>query len=640
MAVLDDHGIVWPELRREFTRAAGMSEVSPDDSLAAYEDFLERYVDYRLKVLEAEAIGLDMDPDIQLEIDGYRRQYARPYLLDRAVLLPLMRDLYDRQQESIDVSHILLDVPNDASTADTFAVYTKAASIADSARAGADFGELARRHSSDPSANDERRGPGFEGRLGFITGGTTVRPFEDAAWTTPVGAISDPVRTRYGYHIVQVHERRATPGDIRISHIMVTPRGTAASDTTAALARVDTVVTRLNGGDDFADLAAIYSDDRQSAERGGDLGVISFGSRFVQEMKEVAFALEDVGSVSDPVRTAYGFHLIKLTERADRPTFDESYDALKQQAGRLPEAVNREHAFADSILALRSATIDSAVVVDHLAGYTPDSLGKLTNFPADWDTLVVASLQDSSYTLSSFASRAAWGRYTLVQDMSQAEVVDAVMQGFMRERAIDYETYVLEERDPEFARTIREFRNGILLFNLMEDSVWTAASTDSAAIVAIYNEDPTKYTYPDRTVILSVYSRSNDLVTAAVALMQTGLEPSATIDSLNATGALTIDTTNVAGPSNSVYDRALSTPEGQFTTPLSYNNGFIALKRVGMEPARPKSLDEARAELVSELQARLERRLVTRLRHKYDARTYPDRLRLMLEPDPATAVTR
>jgi peptidyl-prolyl cis-trans isomerase SurA len=617
-----------------------MSEAREADSLAAYEDFLERYVDYRLKVLEAEAIGLDSDDEIQQEIDGYRRQYARPYLLDRAVLLPLMRQLYERQQEAIDVSHILLTVQNGASPADTLALYTQAAAIADSARAGADFGDLARRHSTDPSANDERRGPGFEGRLGYITGGTTVRPFEDAAWVTPVGAISDPVRTNYGYHVVMVHARRPTPADIRIAHIMVTPRGATQADTAAALARVDSVVTELGTGADFADLAATYSDDRQSADRGGDLGVISFGSRFVQEMKEVAFAMDEVGSVSDPVKTAYGFHLIKLAERIDRPTFEESYDALKQQAARLPEAIIREHAFADSILVLRSATIDSAVVIDRLAGYTADSLSTLADLPAEWDTLVVATLQDSSYTLSSFAGRAPWARYALVRDMSHVEVVDAVTQDFMREAAIAYETYVLEGRDAEFARTIREFRNGILLFNLMEDSVWTAASTDSAAIQAIYDEDPLKYMYPDRTVIVSVFSRSNELVTAAAALMLSGLDPDAAMDSLNAAGALTIDTTHVAGLSNSVYDRAFSTPEGQFAAPVSYNNGFIALKRAGIEPARPKTLDEARAEIVSELQERLERRLVARLRQKYEARTYPDRLREMLDPDPTTAANQ
>src|SRR5690606_11939043 len=139
----------------------------------------------------------------------------------------------------VDVSHILLSVPNNASQADTLALYNDALAIADSARAGVNFEELAMRHSTDPSATDQRQGPGYAGRLGFITGGTTVRPFENAVWATPVGTISNPVRTNYGYHIVMVHARQPTPANIRIAHIMITPQGTSPADSAAALARVD-----------------------------------------------------------------------------------------------------------------------------------------------------------------------------------------------------------------------------------------------------------------------------------------------------------------------------------------------------------------------------------------------------------------
>lgn len=630
VAVIDGDRIALSELMEEYHRAATMAEEAADDTVEAYVDFLERYVNYRLKVLEAEAAGIDEDPDVTSEIDGYRRQYARPYLLDQVVLVPLMRTLHARKQETVDISHILLSIPGNASPADTLALYERIAAIRDSARTGADFGELARRHSTDPSANADPSGVGYAGHLGYISGGVTVRPFEDAAYSTSVGGISDIVRTRFGYHIVKVHDRRTTPGDLRLSHIMITPAARSAADTADAMARLDSVVTRLESGADFGAVASVFSDDRQSAERGGDLGFVSFSGRFPTAMKEAAYGLPGVGSISEPVETPYGFHVITVTDERQVPTFDESYEQLKQEAGRLPEARARETEYADSVLAARSASIDTSLITDRLRGYSPDSLASLGSLPAEWHTTAVAAIGDSTFTLASFVDETVWNRFTPARDLSHEQMVRTAAETFMHERAIDYEMELLAQHDPEFRRTLSEFRNGILLFSLMEDSVWTAAAEDSAALHAVYDENPEAYRFPDRDIIASVYARSRELVSSATSLLAAGLDVETVTDSLGADGALNVDTTYVSGRSNSIYDRVSDADLGAFTAPIAYNNGFIALKQTGVEPSRLKTFEEARAELLSELQTRLEDQLVRRLRAKYEARTFPDRLRSLL----------
>ncbi len=625
VAAVNGQNLLFQDLQREYSRTSGLADEPVEDTLAAYEDFLERYVDYRLKVLEAEAAGMDKDPETVREIDGYRRQYARPYLLDQTVIDPIVKELYAREAAAVDVSHILIQIEG-RSPADTLAAYQKLAAIADSISAGASFADMAARHSSDPSAGDSERGPGNRGRLGYITGGVTVKPFEDAAYETPVGSISKIVRTRFGYHLIMAHNARETPGDVRIAHIMISPRGQTSADSAAALARLDSVVTKLEGGADYGALAAAYSDDQQSGENGGDLGFIKFGSQFVPEMKEVAFSLDEVGSVSDPVQTRFGFHLIKLLEKKDFPSIDEKYEELKTKASRTPDATFREWAFADSMLTVRNAMVDTLLLDEYLEGYDADSLLNLEVYPAAWDTLLFASIADSMYTLTEFVANSPWNRFTEVLLLDDAGVRRSVSTEFMRARAIEYEMAALELTDEEFARTLREFRNGILLFSLMEDSVWTAAAEDTSAIEALYAEDPDAYRFPDRTIVVSVYSRSVDLVEAGVILLAEGLDVDAVIDSLNAAGALDIDTTLIAEASNSIYDRALSLPSGNFTDPIVYNNGHIALQNAGAEPARSKKVDEARAELVNALQGRLEERLVSRLRAKYRAVTYPERL--------------
>jgi peptidyl-prolyl cis-trans isomerase SurA len=617
-------------LQREYGRTAGLAEDQAGDTVAAYTDFLERYLNYRLKVLEAESIGISSDPATVAEIDGYRRQYARPYLLDRAVLDPLVKLLYARQQESVDVSHILLQVPPDAAPEDTLASFEKLLAIADSIRSGSDFGEMAARHSQDPSASAPRPGPGYRGRLGFISGGVTVRPFEDAAYATGVGELSPIVRTRFGYHLLKVHDRRMTPADIRISHIMITPQGPTAEDSLVAHARVDSVVSMLKRGGDYAALAAAFSDDKQSGANGGDLGFIPFNSRFVQEMKDVAFGMTEIGQVSDPVETQYGFHVIKLTERKPRPSLEDSYDDLKQQASRLPDATAREQAFADSMLSVRGASVDSLLVDSELARMPPDSLANMTDFPAEWRTKSVATIADSSYTLANLVSRAPWSRYSSGGG-DDAGIRRTAIRDYMRDRAIDYEMSALEKTDADFARTVKEFRNGILLFTLMEDSVWTAAAEDTVALEALYNENPDAHTFPDRHIVVGVYSRSIDLVNSAVAMIKDGLPPADAVDSLRTQGVVQVDTTYIAEASNSVYDRALTQTRGVFAEPIAHNNGFVALLNAGVDAARTKTFSESRAELVNTLQERLEQQLVDRLRRKYSAYSYPDRLRSLLQ---------
>ncbi|NNE35134.1 MAG: hypothetical protein HKN13_07865, partial [Rhodothermales bacterium] len=605
-------------------RSVGSRETAAADSTGDYEDFLERYVNYRIKVLEAKRGGLESDSAIVAELAGYRSQYAKPYLINQKVLDPIINDYYARSLEMVEASHILLRTAGNQSPADTLALYSKLSTIRDSALAGVDFGQLAVRHSEDPSAAQVGSPLGYEGYLGFFTSGAMVPSFEDQAYATPVGDISPVFRTRFGYHILRVSDRKPTPDDRSISHIMITPKGQTAADAAMTEVLVDSLYQKTLRGEDFATLAEAFSDDKQSGTNGGSLGVIGYGSRLLPIMKDAAFKIQEEGGIAAPVMSRFGYHIIRLDKIHEPKTLADSYEELKTKASRSAEATLGQRALADSVLAAAGAEVDSVRFFSAFDGLMPDSIATLVlaNAVPQADS-ILATLHGKSYTVADAANSVSWSRLRAVRDQSPRDVQRIALRDYMRDLAIDHEVDELEQRDDNFRTTMNEFRNGILLFRLMEDSVWTAAAQDTVALKSEYDRDPSRFTYPDRTRLVTYYSTSKEVIDAvheSLANQTIGSMP----DSMMS--AVRVDTTFLAGPSNSIYDRGLEQPVGSHTDALAYNSGSIVIVNDGVEAARGKTFDESRAELINIIQEELEARLVARLRSDYRVATYPDNL--------------
>ena len=597
------------------------------DSLAAYRDFLERYVDFRLKVAAAREAGMNQRPDILEEIQSYRVRLARPFLMEKEVIDPIIRTLHERRQELVDVSHILVSIPEDAPAEDTLAAYDYMQTLRDSVLQGVDFGELAFRHSQDPSAQSATGARGSRGRLGFFSGGALVEPFESFTYNTPVGELSPVFRTRFGYHILTVHDRKPAVPDIQASHIMIRHAG-PPGDSTNALARAEALKEQLDEGADFAELAREHSEDLISAGRGGELGTLAYSSPLPETFRDAAFGLLEPGDFSGPVETSFGIHLILLTGRGELPSFEEAYDDLKTLAGQLPRTGVAEEALARDIVQTRQGHVDTTLVLNAFAGIPPDSILILPNSGLDEsaiaDTFFV--LGDSTWTLGQLVETI--GDLGDRSRYDTESTVRALIASYVTEATLDAEAARLEERDAEFGKIMQEFRDGLVLFALMEDSVWTAADQDSAALRAHYAIQPEAYQWPDRIRAISLQSTSDSLLQDAAARFDAGASV-ADIHALYAADTLHTlhaDTTLIADSSGSVYDRILDLSEGERTEILALRSRRIILVHDGIESARPKTFEEARTEIVSEHQNVLEERLIARLRKRYNAHTFPDRL--------------
>lgn len=627
------------EFEDQYTRTIGTRAMAQDDSLAEYQDFLQRYVDFRLKVLEGKQAGYHEDPGIHAEINNYRTSFAKPYLLDKEVINPIIKNLYERSSEMVDASHILIRVTQTASPADTLAAYNKITALRDSVQQGIPFGDLAFRHSEDPSAKRDMAGQGYRGNLGFFTAGRMVEEFEDQAYTTPVGEVSEPFRTQFGYHILYVNDRQPTVPDINVSHIMSRVQSQTPEDTAAALAKIQEAQARLAAGEPFAEVAQALSDDTNSARNGGAVGTLRYDdNRVAKSFKDAAFALE-VGTPSDIVQTPYGYHIILITGRDEQGTLEEEYESLKKIAANLPRTQRAEQQLATETRKRYHATVDSTALRALLTTSTPDSLlQKLAaaSFTEAELNQPIATLGDSTYTVQDLSSHVIENRPA--RSATAEQLLWVAVDALLDKVALDFEAAQLEQRDDEFGRIMKEFRDGLVLFRLMEDSVWTAAAQDSAAVQAYYEVHRDQYRFDDRTRVIEIFSPLDSVLTVIDTQLDSGTDLATVTSSFDERTSqyVTIDTLMVEGATNSIYDQVLSLSEGERTDKLEHRRGQVILIHAGVDPARPKMFEEARTEAANDYQRVLEDQLMTRLRNKYDVQTYPQRLVRAFEADRST----
>jgi peptidyl-prolyl cis-trans isomerase SurA len=627
LAVVAGRPIDVHELLTQYSKI-GQPDTSGVDSLAIYEDFLKRYVDFKLKVLEAKEAGYFELPDLRDEIEAYRSQLARPYLLEQEVTEPLIRELYDRRKQQVEASHILIRVEPSAPPSDTLEAYNKILAIRDSLVKGMDFSELAFRNSEDPSARSAPGSAGYRGYLGFFGGGRMVKEFEDAAFRTDAGEVSDIFRSQFGYHILKVLNRIPTPPDLRMAHIMIQPKGPTPADSAVALARIREVQSKLAEGQSFGDLAREYSDDKASAGQGGELQRVSFDTGLPVSMRDVAFSMEE-DEVSDIIETPFGFHVVKVLEKLPLGTLEEMHDDLNKQISRLPRSGAAQTKYAESVRRRLGEWADTTLIRQWADTMTPDSLFRTVSrgvFDDSTRHRILVSLGDSTYTVARLS--AFLGTRRLPNASTPIGRIWASIDDFLNDAAIDHEVSALEERDPSFGATMDEFRDGLTLFRLMEDSVWTAASSDSLGLRDFYDLNADQYRYQARTRIVSFTSKSDSLLASIGVRVREGEALDDVFAEVKADSLLSLkrDTTMVEGLTNSIFDKALDAGEREIVDPQPYNNAFIVLYNDGVVPARKKKFDEARAEVITQYQKILEDRLLGRLRTKYEVRLFRDNL--------------
>ncbi|HSV88384.1 MAG TPA: peptidylprolyl isomerase [Bacteroidales bacterium] len=505
---VNGHSISCGEFKAAFLKNNTQTQVIEQKTI---EDYLELFINFRLKVLEAINLGLDTTASFRSELAGYHLQLANSFLIDRQVENQLLYEAYSRMQFDIRASHILVSLDEFAPPADTVAAWQRIMQARERIMNGEPFDFVAREVSDDPSARDRQATAttppmaGNGGDLGYFTVFEMVYPFESEAFNLPVGQVSMPVRTNFGFHLIKVTDRIPAMGSARVAHIMkLFHDGSGVIDEDKTRKEIFDLHERLKAGENFIELAVAYSDDSGSASNQGELPPFS-SNRIVPEFVKAISTLNSPGQISDPVRTEYGWHLIKLIEKDPPAPFEEiSLD------------------LANRINADERADLSQQVVIDRLKteyNYVeyPDALsdfaGVIDNsvFAGSWNPAGAAHLAGNLFSFSGQSvTKQDFVNFIAQNQQFQNPIPIETFIGrkyrqFVNSQILSYEKSQLENKYPEFRQIIQEFHDGMLLFEIKDKQVWSKALADTIGLQEFFNRNQSSYFWPKR-VQATIYS--------------------------------------------------------------------------------------------------------------------------------------
>ncbi len=496
---IDDEEISVSEFLNVYQKNNVDTDLSDKKSL---QDYLELYINFRLKVKEARDLGMDTAKAFVEELDGYRKQLAEPYFNDQEVTDELLLEAYDRLMFDVRASHILIKIDENALPADTLLAYKKVMVIRERLMAGEDFAGVAAELSDDPSARDRqaqgqvRKGNG--GDLGYFTVFDMVYPFETGAYSTAVGEISMPVRTSYGYHLIKVTDKQEALGKATVAHLyLAMPKNATASDSIRIEKEISVLYQRILEGEKFEDLVLEFSDDRGSKEKGGVLP--RFGSnRMVPEFIVAVSDIQDSGDISQPVLTSFGWHILKLLDRQRPGDYKVEVIELKRKMTKDTRAMKS-----------RETVIDRIKSENGFKEY-PENLQELLSaidssfYAREWSAEKVAGLNKKLFQLG--GNKYSQHDFAIYLEEKQTKRGTTGLEVFFYSqysdyanmKCIDLEDSKLEGKYPEFRLLMAEYRDGILLFNLTDERVWSKAVKDTLGLQEFYTNNSGNYMWGER----------------------------------------------------------------------------------------------------------------------------------------------
>lgn len=578
---------------------------------SSVDEYLDLYINFKLKVKAAEALGYDTIQKFQNELGTYRKQLAQTYLYDKEINEKLIREAYDRMKEEVRVAHILIAVEKGAAPEDTLKAYREAEKLKNKINSGEDFVTIAQKESDDPSVKDN------EGDIGYVSVFKTVYPFESATYNTKVGELAGPVRTKFGYHILLVKDRRAAKGKINASHILIkTP--TEIANQEVYKERIDSIHKALKQGANFEQLASKLSDDKGSARNGGKLPVFGTGS-MVQEFENVAFGLTEDGEISKPFKSAYGWHIVKRNEYFPVESFNKMKSEIKRKLERdarsriskkrFVEKLKREYKFKDNPAQLK-AFIEK----------TDDKIysGKWDPQPGTKTSGKLFSLAGKEYTEQDFGF---YLKKTLpkTKKKNKSEMLSELYAGYVDQTLIELEDSKLESKYEDFRRLMKEYRDGILLFELTDKKVWSYALKDTVGLQAFYEKNKNNYKWNERADAQIIISKDKEAAFKLYEKLKKGKSLFAEKSKLEkkfGKDVYKIEEGLYEKKSNPYIDR-MEWKQG-VSEPIENSDGTYSLVVIrSLQKPVPKALNESRGYVVSDYQKVLEKQWIEALKKEY-----------------------
>lgn len=587
------------------------------------EEYVDLFVNFKLKVKEAESLGMDTAEKFVRELSGYRNQLAQPYLIDRSINEQLIEEAYKRMKEDVAAYHILLRIEPNASPADTMKTLNDLKKIAKGIKNETDMKRVIAELKADGKENT------IAEDLGYFTAFSMVYPFENAAYNTPVGTLSQPIRTRFGYHVVFVRDKRPARGEVKVAHIFIKSTADQTEDEhNTAKSRIDEISQRIKSGESFEEMVKAYSEDKATSSKGGVLPWFGTGGT-ASVFEDAAFALKNNGDMSEPILSNYGWHIIKREDYRGIAEFEELKPSIKKRIekdsrglkGRssLINKLKEEYAITYNIKNRDIA--DKLVSTDYLEGKWRMPKENEMKAPIMTITDNVYSKKTKSFTQNDYLKYLEKHQRKSLEGESIAMVIRSHWDGFVDAMLIDFEDANLEAKHPEFKALMQEYHDGILLFDLMDERVWSKAVKDSSGLNTYYNAHKTDFMWDQRTDA-SIYQCANE----SVANQTLKLAKKRTKKSY--TDSYILSQVNASNPLNLTIKSGLYTKDEDAQVDASPaeigihkiskdNEKPVYVQVYSIRPPQPKNLSEARGMITSGYQGYLEEQWIKELRAKY-----------------------
>lgn len=626
---VEHNEITVAEFERVFNKNASVS--GPEAENKSVEEYMEMYINFKLKVREAENLQMDTAVHFQKELGQYVSQLEQPYLTDSDYIDELIKEGYERSQIDLRASHIMVALDEDAPPADTAEAYKKAYKVYKEAQTGVDFDELAREKSEDPSVNQNN------GDLGWFSAFRMVYEFENAAFNTPVGEVSKPVRSKFGYHVIKVKNKREAMPEMKAAHIMIKHEaGSEDDENSKAKNQIEDIHQKLTNGEDFATLAKRYSDDKGSAQRGGTLPAFTTG-RMVPEFEEAVYHLEHKGQITRPFKTDFGWHIAVLLERTPKGTFEEEKEDIRRKVERDNRGADSQKRLALKLEEEYGVKIKSKhikALEEHLdSAYFA---GDRENSPLhNTGSKTIMQWKDKEYGSGKIElTKSDFAQYLLeVKTKNQKDPETFLCEAFddfKVNQMLEFEKSILHKKYPEFGALKNEYREGILLFSLMDEKVWRKANMDSVGLEAFYEEQKSDYTWPRRYDLTTYIAEDENAANEIYNLIESGNSDSSIISKLNENSSLGVKVKNaLVAEDHELLQKAGNSNPGTSKIKEGGEWYVITVNEV-LEP-RVKTLDESRGAVTSDYQDYLENEWLKELREKYEFTVNQKQLKLLSE---------
>lgn len=588
-----------------------------DYSEKSLTDYLTLYENFRLKVREAEAMKLDTIPSLKNELEGYRKQLAKSYLSDREITDKLILEAYERSKTEVNASHILIKCDENANPADTLIAYKKIVALRKKIEKGEPFEKVAKESSEDPSAKNNG------GNIGWFSVFGTIYPFENTAYTLKKGELSEPVRTEFGYHLVKLNDTRATRGQIHVAHILIRfPEKATDAQKAEAHQKADSVYALITSKKiSFDDAVKDFSEDKSSRGKDGELQWFGSGTsvRMIPQFEDAAFALQKDGDISAPVETQFGWHIIKRIEKKNTQPFSEVKNDIKKKVERdsrsevartvLVDRIKKENDFVQypEVKEDLFKKIDSSILKGN---WHADSVLRTSK--------ALFKLAGKAYTNADFIDFIGKNSKRRT-DKTKEGLLNEYYETFVNTKCLDYEESQLEVKKPEFKNLMKEYKDGILLFELMDRMVWTKAVKDTLGLEEFRKKNATKYMWGNRAEVVIFNVNDKKAADEAYKMAEKKKSADEIKAKLNKADSKAHISTIEGKYEKGQYDVVDKIEWKQGVTPVNKLNDssyqFIFVKQiVGPEP---KSLKEAKGYIVSDYQEYLEKTWLESLRKKY-----------------------